>query len=694
MNRTLPPLAAFAAGLAALAWIAAGYLAVNLLALAATLLIAAFYLAGAAELRRHWQATRTLESALQALPEPPAALDGWLAGLHPTLQHSVRRRVESGAGALPGPALVPYLVGLLVLLGMLGTFVGMVATLRDTGLALETATDVATIRASLAAPVQGLGLAFGTSVAGVAASAMLGLASAFVRGDRLRVSRQLDDAATGALRRFSRAEREDAAHALLQRQAEALPALVAQLQAMAEQFERHSRETGERLLAAQDRALSEARQAQAALASTLERQLADGLAESTRRAGEAIQPVVEATLGGVAREAAALQQGVATAVERQLDGMTARLDATTARMTEGWQQALQRHDESGADTLRRLDDALQRFAATFEARSAALLQAVAQEQATARRHLAEAATALARDAAVQQQRSAEAAARQLEEAAARFGNQAEALLRGVEAAQAALQSALAEADASRLAAWSRALEAGSAHQRQQWMDAAQQAREQQERICATLAQTADDIGAQSAAHARATVAEVERLVQAAAQAPQAAAEVVAGLRQQLSESMARDNAALAERERLLQTLGTLLDTIRHAAGEQRGAIDALVASSAAMLERAGSRFTARVESEAARMTEAAAMVAAGSADVASLADAFGHGVKTYGDSNEKLLGQLERIEGALGRSLARSDEQLAYYVAQARELVDLSIAAQQRIVDELQGAARRQAGGA
>ncbi len=694
MNRTLPPLAAFAAGLAALAWIAAGYLAVNLLALAATLLIAAFYLAGAAELRRHWQATRTLESALQALPEPPAALDGWLAGLHPTLQHSVRRRVESGAGALPGPALVPYLVGLLVLLGMLGTFVGMVATLRGTGLALETATDVATIRASLAAPVQGLGLAFGTSVAGVAASAMLGLASAFVRGDRLRVSRQLDDAATGALRRFSRAEREDAAHALLQRQAEALPALVAQLQAMAEQFERHSRETGERLLAAQDRALSEARQAQAALASTLERQLADGLAESTRRAGEAIQPVVEATLGGVAREAAALQQGVATAVERQLDGMTARLDATTARMTEGWQQALQRHDESGADTLRRLDDALQRFAATFEARSAALLQAVAQEQATARRHLAEAATALARDAAVQQQRSAEAAARQLEEAAARFGNQAEALLRGVEAAQAALQSALAEADASRLATWSRALEAGSAHQRQQWMDAAQQAREQQERICATLAQTADDIGAQSAAHARATVAEVERLVQAAAQAPQAAAEVVAGLRQQLSESMARDNAALAERERLLQTLGTLLNTIRHAAGEQRGAIDALVASSAAMLERAGSRFTARVESEAARMTEAAAMVAAGSADVASLADAFGHAVKTYGDSNEKLLGQLERIEGALGRSLARSDEQLAYYVAQARELVDLSIAAQQRIVDELQGAARRQAGGA
>ena len=87
-------------------------------------------------------------------------------------------------------------------------------------------------------------------------------------------------------------------------------------------------------------------------------------------------------------------------------------------------------------------------------------------------------------------------------------------------------------------------------------------------------------------------------------------------------------------------------------------------------------------------------MAAGSADIASLGEAFGHAVAVYGQSNEKLLGQLERIEGALGRSLARSDEQLAYYVTQARELIDLSIASQQRILDELQGAARPRAGGA
>ena len=45
---------------------------------------------------------------------------------------------------------------------------------------------------------------------------------------------------------------------------------------------------------------------------------------------------------------------------------------------------------------------------------------------------------------------------------------------------------------------------------------------------------------------------------------------------------------------------------------------------------------------------------------------------------------LERIEGALGKTLARSDDQLAYYVAQAREIIDLSILSQKRMVDDLQ----------
>jgi Holliday junction resolvasome RuvABC endonuclease subunit len=53
--------------------------------------------------------------------------------------------------------------------------------------------------------------------------------------------------------------------------------------------------------------------------------------------------------------------------------------------------------------------------------------------------------------------------------------------------------------------------------------------------------------------------------------------------------------------------------------------------------------------------------------------------------------QLQRIEGALEKSATRGDEQLAYYVAQAREVVDLSIMSQKQIIEELQQLASQQA---
>ena len=48
------------------------------------------------------------------------------------------------------------------------------------------------------------------------------------------------------------------------------------------------------------------------------------------------------------------------------------------------------------------------------------------------------------------------------------------------------------------------------------------------------------------------------------------------------------------------------------------------------------------------------------------------------------MGHLQRVDDTLGKSIARSDEQLAYYVAQAREVIDLSLTAQKQIVDDLQ----------
>ena len=56
-------------------------------------------------------------------------------------------------------------------------------------------------------------------------------------------------------------------------------------------------------------------------------------------------------------------------------------------------------------------------------------------------------------------------------------------------------------------------------------------------------------------------------------------------------------------------------------------------------------------------------------------------------SSDTLVAGLQRIEAALGKSTTRSDEQLAYYVAQAREIIDLSITSQKDVLETLQSRA-------
>jgi hypothetical protein len=74
-----------------------------------------------------------------------------------------------------------------------------------------------------------------------------------------------------------------------------------------------------------------------------------------------------------------------------------------------------------------------------------------------------------------------------------------------------------------------------------------------------------------------------------------------------------------------------------------------------------------------------------------LGEAFGAAVQLFGESNNDLVTHLQRIEAALDKSLARSDEQLAYYVAQAREVVDLSVMSQKQIIEDLQQLAGQRA---
>ncbi|CAJ5664709.1 Methyl-accepting chemotaxis protein [Burkholderia pseudomallei] len=856
MSRFHVHLVVFFAGLAAVCWIGAGYAVSNPVALAVTLVIAACYLAGALELRRYRQATSTLAQAVAALSEPPAALGAWLERLHPSLRHAVRVRVEGERVALPGPALTPYLVGLLVLLGMLGTLIGMVMTLRGTGAALESSTDLQAIRASLAAPVKGLGFAFGTSIAGVATSAMLGLLSALCRRERLDAAQALDAKIATTLRVHSHAHQRDETFRLLQRQADLMPTLVERLQAMMHSLEQQSAASAERQIAGQQAFLGKAEETYARLASSVGQSLTDSVAESARVAGSALQPVMETTMAGLARETAALHDALTQAVQRQLDGLSAgfettaahvadvwrhaladhqrssdalaqrlhgsidrivesfdrrsadlldgvraRLDATASSVSDAWRGALAQQEQANEAHAERNRQALETAAATFERHSAALLrtigeshsalqatlesrdeqrlatwtdslgsiaaklgtewaqtsaqaanrqqticdalahtsrdlsaQATAFEQHTAallramsESHSALQATLESRDeqrlatwtdslgsiaaklgtewaqtsaqAANRQQAICDALAhtsRDLSAQATAFEQHTAALLRAMSESHSALQATLESRDEQRLATWTDSLGSIAAKLGTEWEQTSAQAANRQQAIYDALAHTARDLSAHTQAHASATIAEISQLVQAASEAPRVAAEVVAELRQKLSDSMVRDTAMLEERNRMLATLETLLDAVNHASSEQRAAVDALVATSSALLQRVGTQFTDEVGTQTDRLGGVAAQITGSAVEIASLGDALGAAVQSFGESNDKLVAHLQRIEAALDKSLARSDEQLAYYVAQAREVIDLSMMSQKQIIEELQrvGGERASAGAA
>jgi hypothetical protein len=691
MFKRLLLLSVFALGLLAIGWVIVGYLGSNPLGVAVALLIGACYLAGAFELFRYRQATATLRQAVAGLSGPPAELGAWLERLHPGLRHAVRLRVEGERAALPAPAMTPYLVGLLVLLGMLGTLLGMMATLRGTGTALGSASDLQAIRGSLAAPVNGLAFAFGTSIAGVAGSAMLGLLSALVRRERLQAVHVLDAAIATTLRIHSRAHQREEAFRLLQQQAAAMPALVDRLQAMAARLEQQDAAAHQRQQADRESFHRHTEEAYTRLARSVEQSLQASVADSARTAASVLQPVVESTLASLARESAAIQASVGDAVQRQLDGLAAGFDSTARTVTGIWSDALAQHRQANEAHAQALGSVLARFAETFEQRSSALLDGVAERLDASVERTSEAWQAALSKQDAAHAELAEHNRQALAAASASFETHAAALVQAVNRSHAELQSALEARDEARLAAWAQKLDAITGELATQWKAAGEASANHQQAICNTLEQTACAVAAKTEAHASQTLAEIARLVEAASEAPRVAAEVVGELRQKLSDSMVRDTAMLEERSRLLATLETLLDAVNHASTEQRSAVDALVSTSAELLDRVGSRFAAQIETEAGKLDTAAAQVTASAVEVAGLAEAFGAGVTQFGLTNDALMERLQQIAGALDASLARSDEQLAYYVAQAKEVVELSVLSQQQIIENMQQLAGRRA---
>ncbi len=758
---------AFLLGACAVVWMAAIFVGSDALALTVTLVIGGVYALGGSELLQFRRVTALLAGALDNLPARVDNLDDWLEQVPASLKNAVQARIEGERVGLPAPVLTPYLVGLLVMLGLLGTFVGMVDTLQGAVVALEGTNELQAIRAGLAAPIQGLGLAFGTSVAGVAASAMLGLMSTLSRRERMLETRRLDHKIATVLRAFSLTHSRRETYRALQSQADSLPAVAQRLDRLADTLALMGERLGENLVANQEALNQSVKGLFTDLAASVEKTLAESVAETSRLSAESSRLAVE-SIEPILREAVAdIQTELRTGTENTQQQLTREAESTYQRLSQAAEDTRQQLGEATANTQRQmretsesLRDQLTRDAEATQRQlsetSENVLQQLARGAETTQQQLGETSEnvlqQLVRSAETTQQQLSETAEttlqqltrstenghhqltqvveNQLQSLAGRFSQTSEEVAKawteGLSAHHSASQAFIDEMVASLQQAarhmndgWqtsstkilgeisgllqsSERLVQKRIDSESAWLDAHSERMSELATILKTQLETLrnEEQGRGEAAVERlntletavaehlaslgqALEAPMSRLIETASEAPRAAAEVIEHLRSEISKNIEQDNELLEERRSMMADINELSASLRQSAANQQQAIETLVASSSGVLQEIGDKFSEQVSGETAKLTELVALFAGSSAELSSLGEAFGLAVELFRESNNVMVDNLVRIEESLAQAGARSDEQLGYYVAQAREIIDQSILSQQQMLDGL-----------
>ncbi|MDC0664339.1 DUF802 domain-containing protein [Marinobacter sp. SS21] len=670
---------AFALGAGAVGWIGLGALESGPLALSVTTLIGAVYGLGFLELLRFRRDSAALSSQLTTLPDSRNDLTAWLDRLAPGLQPAVRRRIDGEPAALPGPMLTPYLLGLLVMLGLLGTFLGMIVTLDGAATALNGSSELTAIRSALAAPIAGLSLAFGTSIAGVSASAMLGLATTLCRQDRVLLSRQLDRILRGDRHQLSAQYQREQAYTALQQQSQAMPDVIAALQSMTQRLEHMSEQLSDTLTRNQQSFHDTLGHQYQELAHAVTRSLQDTLSDSSRLAAEGVQPIVAQAMNALSVQVEQSQRQLNDLAEQQLGTLSERFQQTTSQAAEHWRTGLDAHQQASAALAKDIGETLNAHQHQLQRRSEALLESIATAQGQFQEHtgqhlerLSERFHATTDQAAAAWQEGLngqQAASRQLAETLTtalaghhrHFEHTAAELIDGQRSGLDTLILQLRE-------------ELGQL--RQQEADRGKAASDRLAELEGTVARHLGTLGA-------ALEAPMARLIETASETPKAAAEVIRQLRQEMTRSSERDNELLVERQRIMTELDALLSKQRDAASAHNQAIQTLIDTASQSLTEVSQTFSRQVNEQGQRLNEVASDIRGSAHEVGSLSDAFGVAVQHFSESSGKLLDALSQIETSLETSATRNDEQLAYYVEQAREVIELSMSSQREVIDAL-----------
>lgn len=706
-------MAVLALGAGIVVWMGSAFMVTNLLAVLVIAAIALCYLSGIVELARFQRDTQRLKQALHSLDEAAPELEGWLLHLPSSWRNPVRLRIRGEGHVLPTLVMTPHLTGLMVMLGLLGTFVGMVVTLQGAVAALENTAELEAIRTGLTAPIKGLGLAFGTSVAGVSASAALGFVATLWRRERQAVVRELDARTGNAFRSHSLPAYREKVLEVLQAQTAALPALVTRLTDHGQELERFLGRIDQTLTTGQacfhDQMLTIHRE----LADSVGHSLRQSLADSGRLAGDSIRPVVADAMAAISAANQSTQLAVRESAREQLQAVVQQLETTSSQLNGEWLSG-----------LGRLVDGMQQLS-TDVGQAAIRDQALSEQQQISLARIDQLVTALDERSDAQQ--------RQLVEQAQALDNVAHDLATRLErygkehverAAQT--QQALSEQLSGHCRQLTEQLgeEFGGAvvsHSRQALAQVEPLWRETMATLVRETTATQGLLAQQSEQQTRALAAVTQELQAAlsgqwaTALAEQRSAQAdflneggqaiaalseqfeainarilddLAAMQARTAESAAHETALRREQAALGEQLGTLVQTLQVSLADQQEALTRFVGNADALFAESSDRAEQQLAAGVSRLGEASDDFAMSVTELASLGEALAQWATAFEAANGQLKAAADQLESAVLASAERSDEQMGYYVAQAREVVDYSVQAQQALIEQMRQLAR------
>jgi len=579
-----------------------------------------------------------------------------LKELSAELKTIVRGRLVGTPVPLPSPVGTSYLLGLLIMLGLLGTFFGLVETLQGARAVLAGSHEITAMREGLVAPIMGLSRAFGTSVGGVACSALLGLVAALVRHQRGGIHRRILQFIGGPLFAWSSQGRQMAAMESLSAQLAGMPLAVQGLHDMKDSIESLTGKMDEKHDALGEKLVSILSEVSSRVAGAMERgaelwvektaiELRPLLESAVDSAGKAAESHFTNWTDSLERHALA-QRGEQEVWTNQFSGLVEeltstlnqqerqRFDALNDQLTtliEKFKIGLIGLGDENRECLGRFETTVGRFEVSMEE----LLSQIKTEHAGLGNRLVE-------------------VSQEFQEHQGLLGTK---LNDHLQLACVEFGKSLAEIEKTHFANGESAVAAV------QKLD--EVVRDQLQILGEGLGTSLNEV------------------VESASAAPKIAAEVMGQMQARLEDQMKRENTLIADRTELFDGLAEIAVKLNEAAIGHEAAITLMTEAGNAQLEKVGEETQTRLESALKEVTDASQLIAVGGHELSAMTEMFTIAVDEYRNSNERLLGGLDRIEEALGRAGERSDQQLNLYVSQAREIIDQSMLSQKEVFDEL-----------